>query len=224
MYIFAVPVTEEDADLIQDSRSEARKEFERNVIGIKKDDPEVQAEWQDIQSRVDEEVEASEREDAAVQAEVKEQNEGQGAAEGSEEKQVDGQAKEADHAEDVEEITGQHAPAALMGWTLTIRNRVNGAYVNRPENLEPSDNWSIEYHVQEIGEDARQNAYKKLRARRKKLIGEDKEKRDRALKAYRELIREYSDSGRKWREEQDRIDAELGQRVFRPLGPGSEGV
>ncbi|KAF2652341.1 Pet127-domain-containing protein [Lophiostoma macrostomum CBS 122681] len=223
MYVFAVPVTEEEADQIQDSRSEARKEFERNVIGVKKDDPEVQAEWQDIQSRVDEEVEASEGEDEALEAEVKVQNEVQSAVEKDSEQQASQEAKAADPADDVEGVPGQRASAALMGWTLTIRNRVNGAYTNQPKNLEPSDNWSIEYHVQEIGEDTRRKAYDKLLNRRKKLIGEDKEVRDRALKVYRELIREYSISGRQWREQQDRIDAEIGQRVFRPMGPGSEG-
>ena len=60
MYIFAEPMTEEQADEIQ-SRSEiANKKYERDVIGVDRSEQELQEEWQDIQHSVDERVDLAE--------------------------------------------------------------------------------------------------------------------------------------------------------------------
>src|SRR4051812_5458683 len=54
MYVFVEPVTEEQADEIQEAGEAAQKEFARNVIGLENDDAETQATWQEIQDGVDE--------------------------------------------------------------------------------------------------------------------------------------------------------------------------
>jgi len=64
MYVFAEPVTEEQADAIQDKNKEEILEFERTVIGIDRNDPRSQAEWQDLQNRVEEEIEDDEETEA----------------------------------------------------------------------------------------------------------------------------------------------------------------
>jgi hypothetical protein len=207
MRIFAEPVTEEQADALQDARSEERREFERTVIGLhaKPDDPDVQAAWQNIQSRVDEELvnEEKHKHQKPVSATagdwpIEEQPEGD---------------------EDVESEEGP-----LMGWTLTIRNRVNGTYVQRPEGFTPEDEWSIEYYLKEMDAKTRWKQYRALQKRREKLIGQTKEEQSASLKSYRNMIHNYSRAGRRWREEQDEIDAKIGQKVYRPIGPGAEEV
>lgn len=207
MRIFAEPMTDEQADALQEAKDEQRREFERTVIGLhaKPDDPDVQAAWHNIQDRVDEELvneekhkhkERSSTSDSDFPLEVK--------------------------PEDKEDAEGEGGP--LMGWTLTLRNRVNGTYVERPEDLTPEDEWNIEYYLKEMPESTVWTQYKALQKRREKLIGQDKETQKKALKTYREMIHKYSRSGRKWRDEQDVIDAKLGQRVYRPIGPGAEEV
>ena len=58
MYIFAEPVTEEQADEIQSAGEAAQKEFAQNVVGVGKGDAETQAAWQEAQDDVDEQVDA----------------------------------------------------------------------------------------------------------------------------------------------------------------------
>ncbi|KAJ2979041.1 hypothetical protein NUW58_g7306 [Xylaria curta] len=38
----------------------------------------------------------------------------------------------------------------LLGLTLTIKNKVNGTYVQRPDELGKDDNWIVEYEIEEI--------------------------------------------------------------------------
>lgn len=232
MYVFAEPVTEEQADEIQNSKSEARKKFERDVVGVKRDDPDIQAEWQDIQSRVDEEVEGDELksrneeideyedpsdedieavvESKALQSEAMES----GAMEGE---AMEGEAMEGDA---VDGQTENSRP--LMGWTLTVLNRVNGAYVDRPENLTSLDRWTVEYNIKEIAQSQCWKLYEKVVKEREAQLGQEKQDQDISLSRYRDVIHRFSKAGRQWRKQQDKIDAKIGQRVFRPLGPGSE--
>lgn len=226
MYVFAEPVTEEQADQIQNSKSEIRKEFERNVIGVKRDDPDMQAEWQDIQDRVDEEVVEDELKSNNVDADTSVDSEAGISGSATEEHLMDedNEATIEEDRQDDAEATPKRSSSddPMMGWTLIVRNRVNGAYIDRPENLTPSDNWSLEYHIKEISEPSSRKTYEQLKQRRKKLIGADREERTQSLQQYRDIIKEFSRSGRRWRETQDKIDAQIGQRVYRPLGPGAE--
>ncbi|KAH7386863.1 mitochondrial protein Pet127-domain-containing protein [Phaeosphaeria sp. MPI-PUGE-AT-0046c] len=57
MYIFAEPVTEAQADEIQNRGAAAQEHFTRTVVGISKDDPKVQEAWHNIQDNVDEQME-----------------------------------------------------------------------------------------------------------------------------------------------------------------------
>jgi hypothetical protein len=121
-----------------------------------------------------------------------------------------------------EEAAEKVPTGPLMGWTLAIRNRVNGVYVERPEMLTPEDVWTVEYHIKEIAPDTRWKLYKKVQDERRKLIGKTTEEADSSLESYRKVIRNFSNRGRKWREEQDKVDEQAEKQVFRPLGPGSK--
>lgn len=300
MYIFAEPVTEEEADAIQSSGQDAIREFERTVIGIERDDDRSKAEWKEIQARVDEEMEEDEENDeedvvddtddardedddhdgaALVSAEeIREEidleidsddtegandevplateTDDDGAPEQSNEAasemedengraEVDSESSESPENTDPDTEEGENEtpatsadeggteieseaaqdtsthPPHVKGWTLTIRNRVNGSFVARPENLRPEDDWSIEYTIAEITPLRVDTLYEAVIARRKKLLTFNKDQENNSWKGFRETIRKYTQKGRDWRETQDAIDARLGKRVFRPLGPGS---
>jgi hypothetical protein len=218
MYVFAEPVTEEQADKIQSAGEEAQKKFAENVVGIKKDDDKLKAAWQDVQNDVDEQVQEDENLTSVSEAEEETQIVGEDATEASEENVAATEAS----AEDVA-ATEDTPKGPLMGWTLTVRSRVNGEYVERPM-LEDEDEWEIEYHLKEIPESQRWKLYGALKERRRQLVGQKEEEADKGLKHYLDLIKRYSKRGRKWREEQDAIDRARGIQMYRPLGPGSDAV
>lgn len=218
MYVFAEPVTEEEADRIQSVGDAAQKDFARTVVGVGKDDPEVQAAWQDLQDEVDEQVD--EDKNAAPTTEA------QGDEHASQEAEATEDASSEEVAtENTKPSTSREASVGpLMGWTLTVRSKVNGEYVERPEKLDMRDDWKIEYHIQDIAESTRQKLYLALKERRRQLIGQDEEAVDRGLQHYRNLIQRYSDRGREWRKEQDKINEARGVQIYKPLGPGSDAV
>ncbi|KAK5148414.1 hypothetical protein LTR04_000655 [Oleoguttula sp. CCFEE 6159] len=83
MYIFAEPVTEEEADQIQNSQKAKIQEFERNILGLHQPDKdndldsEGRSGWEDIQAKVEEEMqndEMSTRDGEEVEAGIVEGN------------------------------------------------------------------------------------------------------------------------------------------------------
>lgn len=96
----------------------------------------------------------------------------------------------------------------LLAMTLTLRNKVNGEYVLRPERMTAADEWSIEYSLNEVSEPSRARAlYKACQTRRGKKMGtplvpEDAE----VISDYIQNLREMSAKGRAWRKEQDKKD------------------
>jgi hypothetical protein len=248
MYIFAEPVTEEEADEIQNSKQAEQKAFARDIVGIDQNDPEVQKEWHDIQERVNDEIRGQVDEDEDVDI----LNRGQAAEDEAVENGEEGEVSEG--IEESEDTIGTEEEVAsvdtknnteganvaenltqnpestisttnegpLMGWTLTIRNRVNGFYVDRPENLSSEDVWTVEYHVKEIAPDDRWALYNKVKDNRHKLLGITDDVKNKSLLAYRAIIHNYSRKGRAWREQQDEAESGREKQIFRPMGPGSE--
>ncbi len=298
MYIFAEPVTEEQADEIQAKGAAAQEEFARNVVGVGKDDPEVQAAWQELQDEVDDQVDEDKSDDQVVEkqedqadhedGEISEEIESEEDLVDHEEpgsvhqkqtdnslepepedasEHIDDLTKDTPDAEttfpadttpaseihadilsedldtphvsvddpdsatqssEVEVIVGDKAMlesiqaprGPLMGWTLTIRSKVNGEYVHRPEKYTEQDNWELEYHIQEIPEEIRWKLFDGVIKRRHQLLDKDREVEER-LKLYRQFIHEYSNRGREWRLEQDKLDEAKPIQLYKPLGPGS---
>ncbi|KAL6879085.1 PET127-like protein [Trichoderma novae-zelandiae] len=60
----------------------------------------------------------------------------------------------------------------LLGMYVTIRNQVNGEYVERPTNIGKEDNfdWSVEYNITELPDTRAQNIYSKIKQRRRKVL------------------------------------------------------
>ncbi|KAF2446189.1 Pet127-domain-containing protein [Karstenula rhodostoma CBS 690.94] len=224
MYIFAEPVTEERADEIQNKNQAAHKAFERDIVGIIKDDPSLQAEWHEIQDQVDEELGGGDEVDIK---EAETAGDVEAAAEESLEQSSEKTSEMADDSSP-KKPKDSDAPdtpkGPLMGWTLAVRHRLNGEYVERPAKLTSEDSWTIEYHIRELNESDRWSLYEKVKKARDDLVGEarDSASNKSQLDGYRQLIQRYSDKGRAWREEQDALAAAVEPKVYEPLGPGSE--
>lgn len=66
MYIFAEPVTEEQVDELQSANDREVEEFERNILGLSKEDAEAEdseaddGQWADMQANVEEEMDSDE--------------------------------------------------------------------------------------------------------------------------------------------------------------------
>lgn len=229
MYVFAEPVTEERADEIQNTGVEYAREWARRVVGVGKNDPEAQEEWKDLQEEVDEQVSKDGTTDTGVETaatqEVETSAESEAATEsdiimttetGTEDNESDGgKLTPPKHVRD-EIMSGP-----LAGWTLTVRSKVNGHYLKRPEKLESEDNWQIEYHIADIENESVWKLYTATKERRRQLVGRDAEEEDKGLMNYRKIIQRYASRGRQWRAKQDQIDEERGVQIFKPLGPGT---
>lgn len=230
MYVFAEPVTEERADEIQNTGVQYAKEWARRVVGVGKNDLEAQEEWKDLQEEVEEQVNVDGTADRAVSTpgvnqDVESSAEGEAATKGESISSTEPAAEE-NEADDNKILPPKHKKdvteeGPLAGWTLNVRNKVNGHYLKRPEHLESEDNWQIEYHISDIEDESVWNLYNATKERRRQLVGKDEEEEDKGLSNYRKVIQRYASRGRQWRAKQDQLDEERGVRMFKPLGPGT---
>jgi len=222
MYVFAEPVTDEQIHQLQAGTEAAIKEFEEKYIkGIDRDavenhteniseyEPDVVEESEDVDTLAAEaaanaaELEALEAKSAELEA-------------------AEATAAEKGESEDANVDTTKADEETLMGWILTSRTRVNGEYVTRAADLSSSDEYEIEYEIRDIG-DTRRRLYDMLLERRRKLHERASEEEvDPRLELFRSKINVYTKKGRAWKLEQDKIDEQMGKRVYRPHGPGSE--
>ncbi|KAI2487230.1 mitochondrial mRNA processing protein PET127 [Pyrenophora tritici-repentis] len=220
MYIFVEPVTEEQADEIQEAGEAAQQEFARSVIGLENDNPATQASWQEVQDGVDEEIDSDQNNIPGLESETEVPVQEEKPLTNVEDATADDAEETATSAEGLADpVVASNEP--LLGWTLTVRSVVNGGYVERPENFREEDEWKIEYHMKEIPETRCRPLYNALKERRRQLVGLRDEEADKSLQHYRDMIRRFSERGRVWRAEQDKLDEGKVPLLFRPLGPGS---
>ena len=110
----------------------------------------------------------------------------------------------------------------ILAMTLTIRNKINNKYVLRPENLGPTDNWSVEYSLEEVPQpDRAWSLYQACQLRRKKRLDDEQDgEQNAAVNYYVERMRELSNKGKAWRKQQDQQD-EGSQKIVvgQPLSP-----
>ena len=106
-------------------------------------------------------------------------------------------------------------PRELLAMTLTVKNFVNGQKVERPNNFQATDEWTIDYELTELPADQALPLYDACQKRRQKaLMGRGEDETDVAANVYIRKLREISKQGRKFREEQDAIDKEKGLVVL----------
>jgi hypothetical protein len=103
----------------------------------------------------------------------------------------------------------------MSAWTLRIRNRVNGTYVDRPEQLKSTDTWHVDYSLVEIADSQRAwGLYQACQLRRKDLCERDAESEDRG--SFINTLRKLSQEGADWREKLDKADKAKPRIVLTP--------
>ena len=85
----------------------------------------------------------------------------------------------------------------VLGMMLTINNRVNGIYVNRPDNLTRDQRWEAEYSLEVIQDSKAWSLYEACRNRRKKAL-EDSDDNGR-VDHYALMMKQLSQRGAKHR-------------------------
>ncbi|OTA61201.1 Pet127-domain-containing protein [Hypoxylon sp. EC38] len=87
----------------------------------------------------------------------------------------------------------------LLGLVLTIKNKVNGKYVTRPEDLTKHDSWIVEYNIEEISGKRAQTIYQQCKSRRKKVFEDTGDKETEWYKMFKGDLEKHTKSGRKFR-------------------------
>ena len=103
-----------------------------------------------------------------------------------------------------EEQAGAKPLTDILLMTLSIRNKINGQYRQRPRSLRPDDDWTVEYSLVEEPKQSRaQTLYQAMKVRRRKQLTQNEDDSKTEVNYYKRQLRELSRKGRKWREEQD---------------------
>lgn len=106
---------------------------------------------------------------------------------------VEDASEEAASAENTEENK------EILGMYVTIRNKVNGKYVERAEG---GDNvrWAIEYAITELADESAQRIYKQVNKRRRSILDENPQKSREWYRMFRGQLPARTREGRKFRE------------------------
>jgi hypothetical protein len=99
----------------------------------------------------------------------------------------------------------------VLGMILTLRNKVNGQYVTRPEDLKKSSNWTVEYAIEELPEERAKTLYESCLARRHKELAGVKQRKEYDNR-FRENLEKLSDAGRKFRQKE--VEKAKGRPVY----------
>jgi hypothetical protein len=124
-------------------------------------------------------------------------------------------------AKEQQDVVQQSDDRDLLAMTLSIRNKVNGCYVLRPNNLTEQDSWIVEYSLAEVSSTSRAwSLYGACQTRRKKALEtNDASHEDVAANYYLRTIRDLSRAGKAWRKKQDKIDSNMGKVVLGQSAP-----
>ncbi|RYP52866.1 hypothetical protein DL769_010603 [Monosporascus sp. CRB-8-3] len=108
-------------------------------------------------------------------------------------------------AEDAEEINSHELPAEdaeqgeLLGMVLTIKNKLNGNYVTRPENLSKHDEWVLEYNIEELPDQRARRFYAQCKTRRRKALVDEGDKDSEWYAMFQGQLEKRTQKGREWR-------------------------
>lgn len=228
MQIFAEPMDEASIEAIQNSRKEAIDAFEQRLITPDPSpdpeytsDPGAGTNEQDKVSSLTEpapSTSTSSAEPKEPAAEVVESSTNEQPtpdvpkAEQAEQSTSNGQASSnqaegaSNTAKTSKAVSESDTPGELLVLKLRIQNKVNGAVVTRPAHLRSSDNWSLDYSLEEeTRANLAQAQYRASKARRKAALEEREEST--AASYYVQKLREMAVKGAEWRKAQDELDA-----------------
>ncbi|KAI8633182.1 Pet127-domain-containing protein [Xylariaceae sp. FL1651] len=87
----------------------------------------------------------------------------------------------------------------LLALVLTIKNKVNGVYVDRPGKLLGNDDWTVEYDIQEVNGERAQKIYQQCTERRRKVFQDTGDKETEWYKMFSGQLKRATEQGRKYR-------------------------
>ncbi|OIW29774.1 Pet127-domain-containing protein, partial [Coniochaeta ligniaria NRRL 30616] len=103
----------------------------------------------------------------------------------------------------------------VLGMIVTLRNKVDGEFVTRPEDLNKDSTWEVHYAIEELGKDRASRLYRQTIDRRHKMMAKTQPTDD-AAKAWNDgflrKLETLSKSGRAWRRKE--IEAAKKQPVY----------
>ena len=193
MKIFAEPMTEEEIDKVQKSGKSKMDDYEKSmrdgVDPTKQPKPKGMTIEEMLKGRI---VTPSTLESNAADTKFLDE--------------VLGEQKEIEEAPVPIEIKEK----PITEYKLQIFNEVNGKGVVRPVNITTYDQWKVKYTLERKTGPKTKGAYGMIRQRRESALTFDKEAKRNNF--FQQKIRELSEGGRVWREEQDAAD-DLRNRV-----------
>ncbi|KAL1895802.1 hypothetical protein Cpir12675_003080 [Ceratocystis pirilliformis] len=112
----------------------------------------------------------------------------------------------------------------LTGLILTIKNKVDGKYVTRPDKFTRGSKWDLEYNIQEMDKGRAWRLYNQVKDRRKKTLQKDDsmaETDSEYARAYQRMLAQFSAAGRAYRR---RVDYEAKNKPLYFLKPQNVNV
>ena len=121
-----------------------------------------------------------------------------------------------DQETSVPQVEAEETASGLLAMTLTLRNRLNGKYVLRPEKMAPEDVWTVDYSLVEVPNERRARAlYEACQKRREKKLDSHEVPEDaEVISQYLKNLRDLSIRGRNWRKEMDEKDRKSPPKVL----------
>jgi hypothetical protein len=168
MHIYAEPMSEEDIDAIQNSQKEKIAEWERKLRNptyksneqpvddsVQEDDNSIN-EFEDSSSDLVKEssrTEVSESDQISNSPEAESEASVAQNSEATEKdplvEQIEGISETSDSKAEAKSEADENTDKPLLGLVLTVRSKVDGEYVERPERLKKNQDWTIEYSLTE---------------------------------------------------------------------------
>ncbi|KAL9059738.1 MAG: hypothetical protein Q9162_001039 [Coniocarpon cinnabarinum] len=236
MYVFAEPVTEGQAESIQDANKEKIREWERSILHgapteegqsasnrehTEQDNPSKEGSLADAADNVEQDMTSKLMAHSAGQHSKTSQEgdiAGSSIADAMRHNGANATAdssKEQTSNSDSQAASPEPDAGPLAAYVLTISNRVNGKYVTRPRNpFTAEDNWEIRYSLLPIDNPKRAwTLYNMCKARRSKELGEEK-KKDRDMDYFKNILRRITAEGKKYREEVEAKDEDERSRGY----------
>ncbi|KAH8683342.1 mitochondrial protein Pet127-domain-containing protein [Tricladium varicosporioides] len=217
MYIFARPIREEVIEEIQNTNKAKVEEFEKSTENVSNEESNLSG--SDSASNIEDRegsqptTDAEHNEDSVEHLHTPPEDNNTTASETAQGANADDEAN----------------PSELMAMYLTIRNKVDGVYVRRPENLDENSDWKVEYALAEIDDKEKAlTLYNALRKRRRQiLVKTDKDKDNQWNNRYINSIKAYNARGREFRKHMKEIQAKEPLKVLyaeplaEPAGPST---
>ncbi|PKX95824.1 Pet127 family protein [Aspergillus novofumigatus IBT 16806] len=202
MYIFAEPVTDDEIHAIQTKNQEKIEAYQRRILNLPSTEP--QSRKPTSHPAKDQTAESSDEKKCSSQ-------EISTTSDVDQETPATSDGLPASESQDAPAEEAQEAPRELLAMTLTIKNKMNGYYVERPTNFTSSDKWTVQWELTEVKQQQAQSLYTACQNRRAKALANRGEGESGvAANVYIRKLRELAKQGREIRRREDELDKKRG--------------